>query len=728
LVLSGGGGLILRMQKLIRFLLYFIGALVVLGIALSILLGIFIDPNDYREDISAAVSDATGRTLTIEGELELQTFPCCGIRLGALELSNPTGYPDTHFARVENAAVSVRLMPLLLSQELLVGNVELDGLDLVLISRADGSTNWEFGDSTTDAASEPEPAADSGSGLSSLGVAGITLSNGRILYRDELTGEEIEVGDIQLSTNEISDGEPFELDASLQVSGLAPDTKLAAELTTGVVLNAAAGTLDIAGLEMRLDVTGADLPGGAAQVEVKLADASNLGADEFTLAGLAAVVRAAGLTISVDAAGKVTGETPVLTGGLAIEPFTPRALLKELGEPPLMTADPAVLSNASVTADWELDGDVAKLANINLKLDETTATGWLRVASIEQQRLEFELQFDALDVDRYSAPVTEVGGGVAAETETSDALDLPVDDMRALDLNGRLGFGSLRVAEALLTNVDITVKAKDGLIRMHPLTADIYGGGYGGDIRLDVRGETPKVSMNENLTGFRLGEFLQETQDNANLVGSANISVKGNSHGNAISELTANLAGDAAFELLDGKYLGVDLWYEIRKARASIKGREKPVKPAEPYTDISEVSATATFKDGVVSNRDLRAQIPLILLTGSGDINLIDSVMDYRLKAKVTGTKQFDDGSEIDDFDGITIPVRLKGDIENPAVKVELGKVMADIVEREAKKKLLKKLGLDEPDKADDATDNGDDKSSDPKEQLKKSFRDLLGR
>jgi AsmA protein len=713
------------MKKVMRFLLIFLGAMVVLGIVLSILLGIFIDPNDYREEISTAVSDATGRTLTIEGDLSLQTFPCCGIKLGALELSNPAGYPETHFARVENAAVSVRLLPLLLSQELLVGDVELDGLDLILISRADGSANWEFGAGADTAEAEPEAVEESGSGVGGLGVAGIYVSNGRILYRDEATGEEIQVGDIQLSTSEISDEEPFELDASLKVSGLAPDTELAAELTTGAVLNAAAGTLDIAGLDLQLDITGGELPGGTAQLEVKLADASNLGADEFTLEGLAAVVRAAGLTVNVNAAGKVTGETPVLAGSFAVEPFVPRAVLQELGEPPIVTADPAVLGNAALKADWELNGDTAKLSDINLTLDETTATGWLHLSSIEKQSLEFDLQFDALDVDRYSPPVESAGTATTAGSE-DDALDLPVADLRALNLTGRLGFGSLHVAEALLTNVNINVNAKDGLIRMHPLTADIYSGGYAGDIRVDVRGATPKLSVNEKLTGFQLGEFLKDTQDRADITGVTDVRVTASSLGNTVSALTENLAGDSALELQDGKYQGVDLWYEIRKARAAIKGKEKPAKPAEPYTDISEVSATATFKDGIVSNRDLIAQIPLIALTGSGDINLVDSLMDYRFKAKITGTKQFDDGSEIDDFTGITIPVRLKGNIENPGVTVELGKVLGDIAERKAKEKLLKKLGLDEPDETDGETENGDDKSLDPKEQLKKGLRGLF--
>jgi AsmA protein len=174
------------MKKLLRFLLWFVGALVVLGIVLSIALQIFVDPNDYRDDISAAVEDATGRQLIIEGDLSLQTFPCCGVQLGPLQLSNPAGFPAGHFARVENVAVSVRLLPLILSQEIAIGDVELDGLDLALISRKDGTVNWEFPESAAAVAAAPATTAEdtAGGGSVALAVAGVHVTGGRISYVD----------------------------------------------------------------------------------------------------------------------------------------------------------------------------------------------------------------------------------------------------------------------------------------------------------------------------------------------------------------------------------------------------------------------------------------------------------------------------------------------------------------------------------------------------------------
>jgi AsmA protein len=685
------------MKKLIRFLLYFVGALVALTVLLSIALNIFIDPNDYRAEIETAVADATGRTLSIEGDLSLKTFPCCGVRLGPIALSNPEGFPDTHFVRVENAAVSVRLLPLILSQELQIGDVELDGLDLILISKADGSVNWEFG-APTEAAEDPVAESDAGGVPDGLGVAGVYVTEGRVLYRDEATGDEIEVGDITLTTSEVSAGKPFDVDASLRVSGLAPESDLQVSLFTGATIDLPSSSISLNGLKLGLDM--------------------------------------AGLNVEVTGNGDAGAAGVSLAGQLSIAAFSPRELLATLGEAPMVTADPEVLTNVELNAEWDFAGDVAEINNLQLILDDTTATGWLHLTSLEKQSVQFDLQLDDIDVDRYLAPVDESESTPATSSTNAsdDALDLPVEDMRALDVKGRLGFGRLRVAEALLTNVNINVNAKDGLLRMHPLTADIYGGGYAGDIRLDVKGATPKMSANENLTGFQLGEYLADTQDSADMEGVANLRVTAMASGNTVSALTENLAGDAAMDMLDGRYVGVDIWHEIRVARARIKNDPPPPAPENPATDISEFAGSAQFAEGLVKNRDLRVQVPFLRMSGAGDINIIDSLIDYRLDAKVVGSPEFDDGLVLDDLEGLVIPIKLQGALDDPGVSIDMQAVMNSLAKREAnkeidkqKERLLKKLGVSSEAENDDNQD-GAEPSEDPKELLKQGLRGLFGK
>jgi AsmA protein len=676
------------MKKLIRFLLWFVATLVVLGIVLGIALQIFVDPNDYRADIEAAVEDATGRQLTIEGDLSLQTFPCCGVQLGPLQLSNPAGFPAGHFARVENAAVSVQLLPLIISQEIAVGDVELDGLDLVLINRADGAVNWEFAEAAEESAPTTTTEQDSGGESAvGIGVAGVAVTNGRILYIDEVTGDEIEVSGITVTTNEIAGNEPFNFEAALQVTGLAPDTVLKLAVGSTAVLDLDAATVDLQDMSVAINV--------------------------------------AGLDISLQGSGQVGGEVPVLAGTLKIAEFSPRELLQQLGEPPMQTADPGVLAKAALQSGWSLNGDTAALSDISITLDDTTISGAVNVASLEQQQLAFALQIDAIDVDRYSEPVAEgsaSGAGSAATAVTGDEpLDLPVEDMRALNLQGSLGIGSLRAAEALLTNVELNIAAKAGVVRLDPFKADIYGGKIMGIINIDVRGDVPKIRVDQDLEGFQIGAYLKDTAENENIVGVANLKLAVTTAGNTENELIRQLTGTAAMNMQDAKYVGTDLWHEIRVARARIKGEERPTPPAEPSTDISEFSGSLTFAQGIATNQDLKARVPLISLGGKGTVNMLTTELNYRLEAKVTGEKQFEDGYEIDDFKGLVIPVKLKGPAEAPKVTVELDKVLTEIAKRKASDRLMKKLGIEESDK------DGDEES-DVKEKLKKGLRGLFDR
>jgi AsmA protein len=377
-----------------------------------------------------------------------------------------------------------------------------------------------------------------------------------------------------------------------------------------------------------------------------------------------------------------------------------------------------------------LSGDVADLSNFKLTLDDTNASGSVKLASIENQAIEFDLQFDTIDLDRYLEPVPEApagsgSGGGGSKSTADEPLDLPVEDIRALDLIGRLGFGELRVTEALLTNVEMHISAKTGLVRLHPFTADVYGGKYSDDLRLNVRGNVPKVILNTDLKNFQIGEYLADTEDFENLTGAANLKLKANTSGNSEAEMTRNLRGNTSFDVKEARYIGTDLWHEIRVAKARIKGDKAPPTPAKPYTDISQFKGTAKINKGVVKNKDFLGMIPLIRLTGAGDINLVTNQMDYQLQAQVTGEKTFEDGYSMKDLEGLKIPVKVKGDLEQPSFSVDLGAVLGEIAKQQARKKLLDKFGIEESGKKD-GKKGSKQKSKEPKEQLKEGLRDIF--
>jgi len=335
---------------------------------------------------------------------------------------------------------------------------------------------------------------------------------------------------------------------------------------------------------------------------------------------------------------------------------------------------------------------------------------------------------------------TSAAGADDQPVTGDEGLDLPVAELRQLYLDGRIKAGKLKFAQARLRNVDINISARNGVLRLNPLTAKLYGGSYTGDMQLDVTGNQPKLSVNERLAGVKLGALLKDASKIRNLDGISDARVTATATGNSVNGLLANLAGDASLDLRKGVFKGVDLWYEIRKARALLKKETPPPAPAEPFTDISKLSGTAKFADGQIANNDFVAQASYLGVKGKGTVNLLQSTLDYRLEAKVEGTPTFDDGKQLSDMSGLVLPMTIKGKLAAPAVKVDVGALALNVGKRKLLDRLEKKLGINEPvntggkstGSAGAAPDQQapaqeQQESADPKEQLKKNLFKMLG-
>jgi hypothetical protein len=70
------------MKRLFKILGLVVGVVVVLLIVAGVAVSLLFDPNDYKDEITAAVQDATGRQLTLDGDLELAVFPTIRIAVG----------------------------------------------------------------------------------------------------------------------------------------------------------------------------------------------------------------------------------------------------------------------------------------------------------------------------------------------------------------------------------------------------------------------------------------------------------------------------------------------------------------------------------------------------------------------------------------------------------------------------------------------------------------------
>ena len=206
------------MTRLIKYLFMIVAALVVLMLGIAAVVMLLFDPNEYRGEIAALVTEETGREFSIDGDLGLRVLPCCAVSIDDTRLGNPAGFDEPTFASVGSVRLGLQLLPLLFEQRVVVDKISLDGLNVSLLRRTDGAANWEFGGPGDAGASAPEAEAGD-TDLTEFSVAGVTISDARVGYRDVAAGTDVIVDELEVRTGPVAAGEPVDLECVVAFAG-----------------------------------------------------------------------------------------------------------------------------------------------------------------------------------------------------------------------------------------------------------------------------------------------------------------------------------------------------------------------------------------------------------------------------------------------------------------------------------------------------------------------------
>lgn len=244
------------MKRTARIALMGVVGLVLFAVIAAGVLVAVVDPNDFKPKIAEAVLTATGKTLTVQGDLSFSLFPSLSLEVGPAELRDDTNSASLPFASVANVSASVELLPLF-SSRVNVKSLTISGLHLNLAVDAKGRPNWVMPDKTP---ARPQPTSPAPSGTAhpkGQGAAGIaldslTVNNAVIHYTDERTksDQEFTLNKMDLSSLRVGERTTLHL-AATYARGMAKPIALAvtAEFTLpssfaqGAVFTAS-GTMD----------------------------------------------------------------------------------------------------------------------------------------------------------------------------------------------------------------------------------------------------------------------------------------------------------------------------------------------------------------------------------------------------------------------------------------------------------------------------------------------------
>lgn len=317
------------MRKILKVIGIVLGILLLLIVAAALALPLFVDPNDFKPRIVAAVKDVTGRDIEIPGDIKLSVFPWLGAELGAVRLGNAPGFGDEPFASVEGVQVRVKLLPLL-SKDVEIGKVVVEQPVIRLARNAEGVANWDDLAGGQQPVAE-EPAETGKQAPPDFSVDGVEIRDAHVIYTDATTDMNAEITGFTLETGRLALPADFPVSMRGTVKLSNPEVSSTFEFQAQVAAGPDDQQYQLTGGRLRFDAAGAALPvsplAGLLGWERITAD---LGAETASVQGLALEVLGLNANINLEASGissalKANGDLQFTAADLA-------NLAKQLGE------------------------------------------------------------------------------------------------------------------------------------------------------------------------------------------------------------------------------------------------------------------------------------------------------------------------------------------------------------------------------------------------------------
>jgi uncharacterized protein involved in outer membrane biogenesis len=433
-------------MKAVKIIVAALAAVTALLVIAAVLVASLFDPNAYKGVVTDAFTARTGRTLTVEQNLELSFFPWLAVETGGITIGNAEGFDaSTPFATVQRAAARVKLVPLL-SRKVEIGTVELDGLRLYLARDAALRGNWQDLLDARNAAPDGAsigPVESGGVSVESFALEGIEVRGGTVLWRENTSELRYTVTELDLSTGSIGSNEPIAVDVSLKLknetTGLVADVDARALAALG-----ANGSATARDATVSLNVS----PGGGARPRTLTARAASVAFDRNaqTLGVEGLETETAGAHAVWTLAGSALLDSPKIEGSVSVAQAPLAIVLQELDWPPPEGVAASELGDLTLTSEFSFVAEPREI----------------RVSKLAAEMFGMKVTGDGalLGKDELSGsvtiPVFTPGAAVQALLRSSVPPKVDVSALRELALATRFE-ANLTSGRASLANLTATV-------------------------------------------------------------------------------------------------------------------------------------------------------------------------------------------------------------------------------------------------------------------------------
>ncbi len=702
-------------------------ALIAVSAALATALFLFVDVNQFRGQIQAALQKQIGRQVAL-GQMNLQVIPLA-IRVADVRIEeDPNFATGRPFATAKGIRVRIALLPLL-RRELQVQSLTLGEPSIELVRNA--NRHWNY---------ETIVTLKTGGSSDSLQLSTFAIENGKVSVSDiGVKNSRTEYDHIDMLLRQSAPGKPFHgkltahLDGSrkhaielegdggpLQDKNTVFKGRLTIEdasagavqrflnqgrpATLDGVLGAVADVVlsgSVMNVRGRMEMKKVRLQGKelSTPVRVEYDVQDNLTSGELRIHNVQLGVD----RMPVTASGEVNTRTNALkaairtNGADLADVFTLAHLfgwneMSGAGQIALdvqvagTTESPtysgsgrlqkAVLHLSSLakpvhvhSASLRFDGNTVSLGDLALTLGSTNAKGQLSIHDFHSPEISFRLDADKVN---------------GAELQALNAQNKQQPEhLSTVTGKGAIHIGTLTYNDFVFQNVQAECTLNGRSITLAPVTADLFGGKQTGSITVDGRTQPPTLNLNTKLERVDANQILSATTSLKRMLYGL-LAAQGNASMRLAStekDVARGLNGKLNLNLTNGRLAGINLLNEA----ASIAKFLGYARSNEGFTNIVQLFGEVAIRDGVAGTDNLRLILESGTVSATGTVDLVDQTLNMHLTTILDrDTSEKSGGSRIGGFlstalanakGELVIPAIVTGTLAQPRFAPDVGRV-----------------------------------------------------
>ncbi len=551
------------MKWITRIIGFFLVLILVAGVSLFFL------PADRIARLAAdQMRIATGRDVSITGDVSMTLWPVLGVSVGGLEVGNADWSEQGPMLTAENAAIGVDALALL-RREIRITNIEATRPTIRLESRSDGRASWVFTDASGEAQIETEVAPATRT-PQAVWIEKLTVTDATLVYDAE--GADL----VSYSGVDLALDWPERLGAAEVVASLSP---------AGTDVDVRASIGGFAGF-----ITG--------QVQTIKATVT---AARGTL-GLDGRGSTAG-----DVAGRLTLDIPDTDAFLTALALPAPGLPEDLGQSVDLSAD------LTLTADRRLS-----LRDIRVDLGGNALTGAADIELNGKPQINAQLNAGALDLRNATGGESAGGGGGPAPAGSGWPKDrIDASGLAGFDGDIALTASSIDLGRFKLGETRSLLRNDNSRMVFELRRIEAYGGTVTGEFVMNNRSG---LSVGGKLiaSAIDMQAVLRDAAGIERLTGAANAEMTFLGTGASVDAIMKSLSGNGAISFGQGTILGIDL---DRLMRSGAVGGGTTV--------FDSLAATWTVDQGVMRNSDLLLKLSNYEARGAGQVGLGMQTIDY---------------------------------------------------------------------------------------------------